>query len=454
MKVALTPNTFTYTQTGEGIVANTVSGVQLVFDEVGAKWLSLINRHWQDVDVLVNKLKTFEMFQEVDTKVLTDDYIEFLETLKENSLVSFSDTTSPDINTEEATAVHNDYKLTQLFVEITDRCNERCLHCYIPQKKKDEGNTISLDDFNNLIDQFVNMGGHHVTLSGGEVILHKSLFDMIEYCRHRGLEVSILSNCVLLNKGYAQKLKKLDVSDVQVSLYSVDEHTHDLITGVEGSCARTMSAISILKTVGIEVKIAVSVLKENAPYVIDVVKFANNIGALIHIDPVIMAQSDLDTSNLLHRIDPVSARLFLESIADYDIDFYKSQFYNTTVEDSDLLQFLNRFVCEVGKESVCISPNGNVIPCAGWSGYILGNITSKTLSEIWSDNVKLDKLRMVKEKDFPECVDCKYACFCIRCLNKNYSENGDCMTIAKDFCNVAQLMTEIYNEHIILRKEL
>ena len=134
-------------------------------------------------------------------------------------------------------------RLNGIQFELTSRCNERCIHCYIPNAKKNSGGDMSLEKVKSIIDEFAENGGLQVTLSGGEVFLHKDIIPIIKYCREKDLMITILSNLIALRDYQIPVLKEYNVSAVQVSLYSMDASVHDLITTVKGSFNKPKAAI-------------------------------------------------------------------------------------------------------------------------------------------------------------------------------------------------------------------
>ena len=44
-----------------------------------------------------------------------------------------------------------------------------------------------------ILDEFAEMGGIHVTLSGGEAFLHKDIIEITEYCREKDLKITGLN---------------------------------------------------------------------------------------------------------------------------------------------------------------------------------------------------------------------------------------------------------------------
>ena len=142
-------------------------------------------------------------------------------------------------------------RLNALQFELTSRCNERCIHCYIPNSKKNTGRDMPTEKVLSLIDEFAEMGGLHVTLSGGEVFMHKDVIRIMQYCREKDMMISILSNLIALRDEQIPFIKEANISLLQTSLYSMNPEIHDTITTVKGSFAKTKAAIEKCRSAGI-----------------------------------------------------------------------------------------------------------------------------------------------------------------------------------------------------------
>lgn len=111
----------------------------------------------------------------------------------------------------------------------------------------------------------------------------------------------------------------------------------------------------------------------------------------------------------------------------------------------------NDFVCSVCSSSICIAKNGDVYPCAGWQGYIVGNVKETSLNDIWDNSEKVQYLRGLCNHDFPKCNQCSDKEFCTICMVRNANESplGDPLEVNEYFCNIAKLNKEI----VLERKE-
>ena len=163
-------------------------------------------------------------------------------------------------------------QLTNVHIEITSKCNERCVHCYIPHENKLEDITPNL--FYDIVKQCYNMKVLHLTLSGGEPMLHKNFLEFLNECRKYNFSVNILSNLTLLNDEIIAEMKKNPLLGVQVSLYSMDNKIHDAITQHKGSFERTKKSILELSKNNIALQISCPIIKQNKNCYLEVVEWA------------------------------------------------------------------------------------------------------------------------------------------------------------------------------------
>lgn len=127
---------------------------------------------------------------------------------------------------------HDHRSLLSMMIELTTICNEKCVHCYIP-----EHTNIGLktDDIKRVVKEFREMGGLNLSLTGGEIFLRSDIYEIIEYARNLKLRVFLLTNGTLLGEKEIQLLKKYNIAELSISVYSLDDTIHDSITGVKGS---------------------------------------------------------------------------------------------------------------------------------------------------------------------------------------------------------------------------
>src|ERR1044071_8613079 len=65
-------------------------------------------------------------------------------------------------------------------LDVTYRCNERCVHCYLDH---DDHGEMSLAEIRDLLNQLADAGVFYLSLSGGEVFMRRDFFDILEHAR-------------------------------------------------------------------------------------------------------------------------------------------------------------------------------------------------------------------------------------------------------------------------------
>src|SRR3982074_3135141 len=111
-------------------------------------------------------------------------------------------------------------------LDLTYRCNERCIHCYLDHRDHGEMNTAEIK---NLLDQMADAGVFYLTISGGEILMRKDFFEILEHARARTFCIKLKTNAVLIRKKEAQRIRAVGVESVQVSIYSHRPEIHDAI---------------------------------------------------------------------------------------------------------------------------------------------------------------------------------------------------------------------------------
>ncbi len=436
-----------------------------ILSESGAVFMSVLNRKPQTIDELAKKINI--QFTDVGINTIKNDAIEFycmlelegfivsgnsiqecdekdtrfsykrldLETTKENSSLSVAHPEKTTLDFLEE-YFKGKSQLTNLHIEITSKCNERCVHCYIPHDFKISG--MDPDLFYDVLEQCKNMRLLHLTISGGEPMLHKNFYDFIRRCREFDFSVNVLSNLTLLNDEIIKEMKMNPLLGVQVSLYSMDSNIHDEITQLKGSFEKTKESILKLIENDIPLQITCPIMKQNKNCYGDVMKWAKKHKIHAGDDYGLIARYNHTTQNLSCRLTMDEIKEVIKDKIVNDSKFIEEMLHDVekkrTKTDEDV-------VCSVCHSSICIADNGNVYPCAGWQDYIVGNVKENSLQKIWDNSEKVQYLRCLRNKDFPMCIQCPDKEFCTMCMVKNANENpnGDPLVVNEFFCNIAKL---------------
>ncbi len=330
-------------------------------------------------------------------------------------------------------------------LDLTYRCNERCIHCYLDHEDHGEMTTA---ECRNVLDQLARAGTLFLTLSGGEIFLRKDLFELIAYARSLHFDVSLKTNALLIDVERARKLRELGVRHIQISIYSADPKIHDAITKVCGSFERSLSAIRMLQTEGLRVKIACPLMKQNLAAYGDVLALAEEIGVPYLIDLTITPKMDGDKSILSLRNsaqdllpvlrDPILTAHSCSQDSAPDLARSIGSATSSGIESSAY----DDIPCSAGHNSCYISPYGDVSPCVQMP-VPAGNLRRQQFEEIWHGSGEMNRVRAVRESQLPVCSTCSIQKFCGRCPGLAQMEGGDLLGPYERACEMAEMSARL-----------
>ncbi len=430
-------------------IANQSTGKQLVYDSVGGEWLRMLTHSPQAVEDILRKLQS--KYEDVELAELSADFHEFMAALEADGFVAIGESRdeTADKSRESIAPVMDIPQITDLTIEVTNRCNERCIHCYLPDELKDKGSTMNLGMLKALVDSFVNMGGQTITLTGGEVLLYKDLSNLLQYIHQQKLRIIIYSNLIALNNERLTEMEGMNIDHIQVSLYGVHPEVHDRITGVKGSCERTLRNIEKIVQRNIPLKIACPIMKENSTDVIPLLKYAKKHMIPVELELNITARENQATDNLEHRLSIEEMDNLLRELMAYDREYTTRLLHRHQYTYDDgfpFAEYLNYPVCTAGHYGLYITSDGKVTTCPNLQGIEMGHTSRSSLKEIWTGSPSITVLRRATECSFRQCVDCEASDYCFRCFARNYTETGDCMKFPKYACDMAFLAKRIVEE--------
>jgi AdoMet-dependent heme synthase len=295
--------------------------------------------------------------------------------------------------------------------DLTYRCNERCVHCYLDH---DDHGELTTAEVKSVLDQLASAGTLFLIFSGGELLLRKDLFEILDYARALGFDIKLKTNAILLGEREADRIRDLGVRSVQVSIYSHRPEVHDGITKVPGSLHRSLAAIRFLRARGLHVLIANVLMRQNAGDYPHVRALAAELGVECTIDPTITPKMDGDTSILNLRIsEPQLLRVYTD----------KSLIEDRANEPATNNEMLDARPCSAGHTACYISPYGDVFPCVQFP-LPTGNLRGQRFGDVWHQSPQMNEVRAIRMRDLPTCSTCSFMMTCTRCPGLAYMEGS------------------------------
>lgn len=454
-----------------GYISRPIIGMEEVVDEYGAIFIERLQYSPREIQEIINEL--LELFENVDKSALEKDASEFYQGMSNDGFLNTSEkledfrTDGFDYSTLKGRLAYKNIHsrneqsseiflgeyakekpfLQNFHIELTSKCNERCIHCYIPHEKKNTDIEHSL--MMKVLDQCKQLGVMTVVFSGGEPMLHPDFCEFLKRAKDLDFNVTVLSNLTYLTDEIIANLKYKHVACVNVSLYSMKSEVHDAITTVKGSFEKTKNNILRLIENNIPVQINCPVMKQNMDSFEMVINWGESHKCSVVTDYIIMARSDRTTDNLYNRLSKEDLKYVIRKIADNSAVFQKNlKEQGVFAEQKTADAIGEERVCGVGLSTLCMVANGNVYPCAGWQQYVCGNINQNSLQEIWENSAEVQYLRNLRLRDFEKCVGCEDYKYCLMCVSRNYNEspNGSMFDIPQISCDGARAHHEVVDE--------
>lgn len=326
-------------------------------------------------------------------------------------------------------------KMQGLFIEITKRCNARCIYCY-NDSDEIESAQIDINAFKCLIDDITQINaGMQITLSGGEPLLHPDLVPMIHYAYQCGHSVLLISNGRLITREFVDQLYPYQPR-IQLTL---DSHIPELNDKYRSSHSHTHVA-EALKTLASFYDMQLVTVRCNLNY--------ENIDL----------QHGLD---YIHYLEAAGVRHIMFSLIQTKGRAFHSLYPNILQDREALVSFVQSIpycsqihidtsflkICQIcpyvtmekskGGLTLYIDCAGNLYPCQALIGlpFNMGNIYKSSLQEILQDQKMNNFLLAAKMRltEIQQCKACDVEMFCGRgciydCMMNQgfYGTDGNC----------------------------
>ncbi len=322
-------------------------------------------------------------------------------------------------------------------LNLTERCNLGCAHCYLDAKvmKKGAVDELSTGELLGVIDSIAQIGPETmIVLTGGEPLLRPDIETLAAHASGLGLMVVVGSNGLMATPERISALQAAGVAGIGLSLDSLNPDCHDRFRGRKGAWIKTMNAIDVCKAADMPFQIHFSVTDETADEIDAMVSFARDSGALVlnvffmvctgrgekysDISPqkyeqvlrrVARAAKDEQRLMVRAKCAPHFKRIAVEMDPEWPI---------TATHGYDAGG------CIAATHYARVTPNGVVTACP-FMGKPAGDVREKSFAEIWSHSAHFQELRAPKLEG--RCGICEYQVLCGGCRARPLARDGNLM---------------------------
>jgi radical SAM protein with 4Fe4S-binding SPASM domain len=270
---------------------------------------------------------------------------------------------------------------------LTYACNNACAHCY-NEPGRFEMASLALAGWRRVLDTLAEVGVPHVILTGGEPTLHPDLPAIVRYADGLGQIVGMNSNGrKLADPRLVETLAEAGLNHVQITLESCRAEVHDGMVGRPGAFDQTVAGIEQALAGGIHTITNTTLTLHNADHALEIITFLDDLGLrTFAMNGIIHAGGGFNTPEAI----PAGQMAALLAAVRDEAAARDMRFLWYTVTEycqlSPLALDLQPKRCNAAEYSICIEPNGDVLPCQSY--YVAaGNILTDPWSDIWNSEL-------------------------------------------------------------------
>lgn len=327
--------------------------------------------------------------------------------------------------------------------DATNSCNLRCGHCYHNNEGNEnhvQGNSLmDLNEVKVMLDDLRDTSKSwslrpRIQISGGEPLLRKDLYTILEYTKHNEIVTRLLTNGTLIDGDVGRDLYSLGIKNLQISLDGT-ESRHNIIRKIKGSYDKALRGIKNATNAGIKVTVSMTAMKSNKEDFEDVIKAsiqagANLVGFQSYVPVSKLGINDpeyLDSKETYELFQETNklAKKYISQIGVLQTEVL----WQIMQEDNNLKQGSRKDMkylggCSAGYFALSVLSDGKVYPCRRLPleiGHISEGIKPLILEKKVMQNLR--DLKQIKEKSL-----CDMVTHCRGCRAVAYAITGDYMS--------------------------
>ena len=292
---------------------------------------------------------------------------------------------------------------------LTYRCNNDCPHCYNARAR--DYPELDTESWKRIIDRLWELGVPHIVFTGGEPTLRNDLPELIAHAESKGQITGLNTKARRLqSEKYVKQLVEAGLDHVQITVESFDEAVHDEMVHARGAFHQTIEGLRCVLSTSLYVMTNTTMLHTNVGTIPHTLDFLADLGvptiglnALIYSGRGAVVGTGLDESDLQPLLD-----VAVEKTARRDqrlIWYTPTQYCRFDPTQANL----GVKGCTASLYSMCIEPDGAVIPCQSYY-QPLGYLLKDPWESIWNHELSV---RLRERRGLPEkCNGCSLVAEC------------------------------------------
>jgi radical SAM protein with 4Fe4S-binding SPASM domain len=335
--------------------------------------------------------------------------------------------------------------LKDLDMEITERCNNNCLHCGINLPVDDSralARELSTEAIEEILCEAASLGCLTVRFTGGEPLLRQDFEELYLYARKSGLKVLLFTNATLMTPSLVELFSRIPpLEKIEVTVYGMKRTSYETITRAPGSFEAAWMGVNLLLEKKVPFVVKSALLPPNREEVEEFEAWASAVPWMddfpsysVFFD--LHCRRDKKKNEIIQKIRPApqeGLKFIARRKATYlkEMKRFCSRFMGPTGD--------NLFSCGAGLGGVCVDAYGKLQLCMGLRH-------PQTVYDLHKGSLKqavtqfFPEVRKIKAKNFDylaRCARCFLKGLCEQCPGKSWTEHGTLDTPVEYLCEIA-----------------
>lgn len=341
--------------------------------------------------------------------------------------------------------------LFTLDIELTERCNHNCIHCYINRPENDSkarSRELTTEQWETILKQAADLGTLSVRFTGGEPLLREDFSILYRFTRQLGMKVKLFTSATLITDSLADMLSRIPpLEKIEVTVYGMKAKSYEAVTRTPGSFQHFTKGINLLLKNKISFVVKGVLLPANKAEIEEFETWSATLPGMNN-PPSYSYLFDLRTRHdskvknrtiSRYRPDPEKAVAFMARDKDHFVQ--------------DMKQFCTKFLGPPGTKlldcgaghTVSIDAYGMLQPCLllRHPALVL-DLKHLGLKEALKENlIRIKNARANQPLYLERCARCFLRGLCEQCPGKSWSENGTLDTPSDYLCQVAHAQARL-----------
>jgi MoaA/NifB/PqqE/SkfB family radical SAM enzyme len=335
--------------------------------------------------------------------------------------------------------------LSDLDIELTERCNNNCVHCCINLSADDpvaKEREIPTEGIKHILKEAASLGCLTVRFTGGEPLLRDDFEELYLCARKLGLKVLLFTNATLITPSLAELLSRIPpLEKIEISVYGMKKLSYEAITRTPGSFEAAWLGINLLLEKKVPFVVKSALLPPNREEVEEFEAWASTIPWMIDFPSYsvffdLHCRRDEDKNKTIRNIRPAPQE-GLNFLARRKTKYLK-----------EMKKFCSRFVgptgdklfsCGAGMGGGCVDAYGKLQLCMDLrhpdTVYDLKKGSLKEAMSHFFPGVR--EMKATHPDYLVRCARCFLKGLCEQCPGKSWTEHGTLDTPVEYLCEIA-----------------